>query len=593
MKMKEVTLDKQVGTDLENVQKIIRDSYIVLNPEDPKTKTTFYEAVLDKLSDKTRNTPEQIQYLEAYEMAVSVFRAAAYTLREQMDVLTLEHRLETQRIALEDLRAKRQGPVSERTLKADEKKYHALEELQSQITDAVFFSNRYALFFAGQVGLQLLNSEKKDVQNLFAFGPEHDDSQDTDFLAKTLAQYAIDGFLKISTDTAQRQQKPSEKELKDTLACVFSSWVNQFAWPTFKDIAQDRGVEDLVLKFDNYSIKGGEFSRKYNVVVVEGDIMPNIKKEDVLGGQGFADLLWDEFMKLACFDNERKKNPFDPASAVFTFGVPGGGKTFTAHAMINSFADFCRENNIPLWAFTHNVTDYASEYQNATSNALAAMGKKIKEFQGIVVMYSADVDTILGSRKGNMTQEQKNTMGVYFKLWDGTLVPKNGRFLSVLDANYVEDIDDATKSRVFDRILELKRFDKPEHFAELVKKSTTKGLGTTVMPDSEWLEIGKYLLSCPLNNREIGNIVKQFRDIGRIPKDVIVAGFEAKEQYRNDKLRAQITRPAVIGKFQEYIETRMDIERRSEEERKKKNSDKFLDYLTQEFDPTKAAALSK
>ena len=89
---KEINLDSQVESDLPNVRKIIARS-LVPSPEDETKSSSLYSAIIEEFSEGTRSTPAQISYLDAYEKASTVFRAASLELRKSMDVLTLEQRL--------------------------------------------------------------------------------------------------------------------------------------------------------------------------------------------------------------------------------------------------------------------------------------------------------------------------------------------------------------------------------------------------------------------------------------------------------------------------------------------------------------------
>ena len=329
-------------------------------------------------------------------------------------------------------------------------------------------------------------------------------------------------------------------------------------------------------------MKNGEFKTKHDLVIVDDKIM-KVTKEDVIGGQKFGDVLWRSMVKLAAYDHEKKQNPYDPPGVIFTFGQPGGGKTFNAHAYMQSFAELCRNKGISLWAFTHSTTDYASHFQNLTANQLANLAHEVNEFPGIVLMYVADADNVFQSRKDpRLTSEQQQTLGVYFKMFDGTMIPKNGKFLTILDANYIEGIDDATKSRVFDVILELERFDKPEQFAELARRSLLKGAGGIItLPDNEWNEIGKYMLDGPLSNREIGHVIKQLRSDFVVSEDMLGKTYEQHVQYRNDFLKG-ITKDAILEHFDKYINTRMEIERNSREQMLADGAERFLKYLNLE-----------
>ena len=46
--------------------------------------------------------------------------------------------------------------------------------LQAEISNIIFFSNRYALHFAGNVGLALLKSGQADEKSMLSFGYAND-----------------------------------------------------------------------------------------------------------------------------------------------------------------------------------------------------------------------------------------------------------------------------------------------------------------------------------------------------------------------------------------------------------------------------------
>ena len=542
----------------------------------------LYESVVEELSQGTRNTPGQIKYLEAFETALAVFRAASYELRKKMDVLTLEQRLGSQQQALEARHLANTLPYSSAEKDAD------TAELQKAITDAVFLSNRYALYFAGNIGLSLLDSSGATVTSNLTFG-QNDASQDRDELTRELSRLTTKKLIELAAEKSKRGQENDDATCKETLEATFTSWVNQFDWRTFEDIAKARGIAETTLRQGNYSLKAGEFKRKYDVVVIDDKFM-GIKKEDVIGGQELGDIIWDNLIKLSAYSHEMKRNPYNPAKVIFTYGAPGCGKTFTAHALIRSFGELCRTKGIPFWALTHSTTDYASHYQNKTANELSALAERIKDFPGAVAMYVADADNLFHSRKDpNITVEQQQTLGVYFKMFDGQLIPKNGKFMAIMDANYIEGIDDATKSRLFDEIVEMKRFSTPEQFAELSRRTLTKGLETHLLKDVEWLEIGKFLLNSPLSNREIDHVIGRLRRDFKVPEDMVGKLFEEHERYRNEKMSG-VTKDYILEKFEGYSKTRMEIDRASYEARRTEDYARFQMALEQHVRDTQGVA---
>lgn len=575
-KDKEISLDEQVSLELNQVKNIIKitDAGIAGKARARQAKT-FYNTIIEEVSDGTRNTATQIEYAQAFEKALAVFRTASLELRKNMDVLTLEQKLKSLEIEAQSSEI--------------DKKDSEIGTLKKEVTDAVFFSNRYALYFAGYVGLSLLDSSiAAEVKTLFTFGAKNDVSKNRDDLTSDLVRVATKDLATVLSDKKAKQEQISDEDVKYVLEATFTSWINQFNWQTFEETAKKHHMDTTKLRFNDYSLITGDFKKKYGSIIQVDDRFMKVTKEDVVGSEEFGKMLWSNLIKLGAYDLERKVNPYDPASVIFIFGEPGGGKTFTCHAYIRSFAELCRKKGLSLWAFTHSTTDYASHYQNKTSNELATLAEKINAYPGVVVMYIADADNIFQSRKDpRLTSEQQQTLAVYFKMFDGTLISKDGRFMTIMDANYIEGIDDATKSRLFDEILELKRFDKPEHFAELAKRSLTKGTDSLVVSDPEWVEIGQYLLKSPLSNREIGHVIKKLRrEFEEVPESMLGKPYEEHVQFRNEQLKS-LTKSRIVEGFENYITTRMEIERASYESLRKDDNMRFLQYLAEKDPNTK------
>src|SRR3989344_4820057 len=180
--MAERNLDAVVAEDLRAVRGIIAKSRAQVG----EAVVSLYRGVLGALADGTRNTPAQITMLDAYEQAVGVFRAAALGLRTDMDVLTMEQRLSVQRQAL----AAQPTLATPPTAEAAGAIRTEIDGLQRELTDTVFFSNRYALAFAGHVGLAVLGTDPVQTENRFTFGTNHDASTDRDTLTAKLAEQA-------------------------------------------------------------------------------------------------------------------------------------------------------------------------------------------------------------------------------------------------------------------------------------------------------------------------------------------------------------------------------------------------------------------
>jgi hypothetical protein len=76
-------------------------------------------------------------------------------------------------------------------------------------------------------------------------------------------------------------------------------------------------------------------------------------------------------------------------------------------------------------------------------------------------------------------------------------------------------------------------------------------------------------------------VLKKLRRGFEVPEDMIGKQFEQHEAYRNQQMQG-ITKEAVTQTLEKYIQTRMAIERASEEARRADSMERFLSYLTTE-----------
>ena len=153
-------------------------------------------------------------------------------------------------------------------------------------------------------------------------------------------------------------------------------------------------------------------------------------------------------------------------------------------------------------------------------------------------------------------------------MFDGSRISK-GKFMPIMDANFIDKMGDAIKSRITSaKLLYLKRFEKAEEFGAYAKGYMTKDGDELGIRENDWNEIGKYLLSTPLNNREIANILSDLKGSFETPEEILAKSYDEKVKFRQDYTRG-IVKDNIIERCSEFINTRMEIERKSREERKK------------------------
>jgi hypothetical protein len=517
--------------------------------------------------------------LDSFERALATFSAATLALRDAQNVPTLEE------IASLDL-------TPEAKLKT-----------QSQLSSATYLSNSAALAFAGYVGLHELSLKPVvDYKDEFSFGKSRD-SQDRVQLQKILVgelDKQLQAESKKPSATSMTATKtdamlvytnptsPNRAPLTTILSHLYTSWINQYTHDVAKNLLAtelaELDIPDFKLQYENLTFEDGKLQQKHTKITVDERIMP-VRVDQVIGNTEYVTELTQFVTQLLLYDPVTRKNPVTVPSVVFTYGDPGCGKTFTAHAIMRHAISLAEKYDKPLWAFTHSVTDYASEFQNKTAVELAKLAQAVTDFAGPVLMYGADIDVVAKARSSRMTSEEEKTLGVYFRFFDGSLIPKNGKFLSLLDANYVDDMDPAFKSRVIDKTVILKRYESAENFAEYVKRTLERKSKLITFSDTEFQSLGKLLLESHLNNRQITNQIDNFvASANCVTEDWLTWNPAQIQEAQSDMFRS-LTAKKLEERFIEFIASVQTMEEESRRKKLEENMASFAHSLSLEPDP--------
>lgn len=624
MTTKEIIIDNRVREEYQQSREIIKNPSEYLSKSSDSSKPdvveNLYHQVVRQLSDGMSNSPAQVEYLNTLATALTVFKVAAQESYKNMDIVTLENQHIAQEVSLQS-RIKNSIekikttlydslPTTKNTSGTDfnpfapansqssnqpslevlaekivkdsyvKKATQTLVKSNKKITDAINTSNSQALAFAGNVGLELLGVDPVDIRSRAYLGDLAVD-RDVDKLVAHLSSVIQNDLTKTTKNMSaklaqaqnladkknitayQAQQEIKDDYLKETLALVFTAWTKQYVPESHKSVLKERKVDDITTRYGTFSMKNGLFVRKNDLVIRDDRIM-NVRKSDIIGNAEFVNVLWNNGMALLGYNQKEKDNKFKPASTIFTYGDPGCGKTYTAHGVLQSLADVAQRVGLPLKIMSLNVSDFASTYQNATALRLEELAEEINRFNGPVIMYVGDADTIFQSRNaGNITQEQNQTTGVFLKMFDGQLIEKNGKFTTIMDANFIDGIDPATRSRLFDEIQELKRFDQPSHYVEYIKRKLV-GLDNFWVKDKDLMPLGKYILDNNVfSNRTIDHVLKGMQRGFVVTEDMLLLSQKEKSALTKKHMRSTITATTLRDSFENYAHTLKNIEKAS------------------------------
>jgi hypothetical protein len=300
------------------------------------------------------------------------------------------------------------------------------------------------------------------------------------------------------------------------------------------------------------------------------DLKP-IRVEDIVGNDEYVQAGLKLARDVAAFDLEAGTSPKRINPVLFGLGRPGCGKTITAHAIGNYFLEYCRERDIPARFKVIRRTDWASAYQNASANQLVKIFKEeVYGFDGVVGVYWPDIDTAFASRSsGDLRMEEKNNLGAVFGIFDGTLIPKDGKWFMICDANFMQ-MDEATRSRIAQNPFTVPGPTTAEDYVKLMRDILLRDVRRFVHPDDDrWVEAGQACVDNGLSGRNVESITNNIRahvQDFEYPDDYFKATLERRREII-DQLSKRVSVDEVIDRIQKFAEFQVDAEEKAARDR--------------------------
>jgi len=177
--------------------------------------------------------------------------------------------------------------------------------------------------------------------------------------------------------------------------------------------------------------------------------------------------------------------------------------------------------------------------------------------------------------------EEKQNLGAVFGIFDGTLLPKDGSWFLICDANTLH-MDDATVSRIAQNPMRVEGPTEPDQYVELMRDIQFEGLREFV-PDGEdaWQKIGERAAELDLTGRNIESTVRNVR--------AIIQDFEYPEEYfevgpeRRREIVRELSTPVdadtILREMNEWHEFQRDAEREAERERFQEEVNSIVEHL--------------
>ncbi|MBL8948959.1 MAG: AAA family ATPase [Myxococcales bacterium] len=319
------------------------------------------------------------------------------------------------------------------------------------------------------------------------------------------------------------------------------------------------------------------------------DLKP-VKLEDVVGNGDFMQAGLRLARDVAAFDLRRGRSPKQINPVLFALGRPGCGKTITAHAIGNYFLEYCKQRDIPARFRVIRRTDWASSYQNASANELVRIFKEeVYGFDGVCGVYWPDIDTAFASRdSGDLRSEEKNNLGAVFGIFDGTLIPKDGKWFMICDANFMQ-MDEATISRIAQNPFQVRGPTTPEDYVRLLRDVLLRAQVRFVdATDVQWLEIGKACVDADVSGRAVesiaGNVRALIQDF-EYPDEYFRADFEERA-----RIIERLSRRIAFDKLRDLIGDYVSFHKDAEEKAARDRFEQEVDSMVRQLNAGREAA---
>jgi hypothetical protein len=295
-----------------------------------------------------------------------------------------------------------------------------------------------------------------------------------------------------------------------------------------------------------------------------------VRVADIVGNEEYLKAGLRLARDVAAYDFRLGRNPKRLNPILFGLGRPGSGKTASAHAIGNEFLDHCAQRGVPARFLVIRRTDWASSYQNASAaNLVRLFREEVYGFEGVCGAYWADIDTAFASRDSNdLRAEEKQNLAAVFAVFDGTLLPKDGKWFLVCDANTLH-MDEATISRIAQNPFTVAGPTEPAHFTKLMRDVLLRDVRAFVPQDeAAWERIGAEAQRLGLSGRNVesvcGNVRSHVQDFD-YPDEYFAAGAEERERILAGLGRA-IDEAAILKLARDWAAFRRDAEEREERE---------------------------
>lgn len=303
-----------------------------------------------------------------------------------------------------------------------------------------------------------------------------------------------------------------------------------------------------------------------------GSLLRPVTAADIVGNRDYLNAGLRLARDVAGYDFEKQKNPKQINPILFGLGRPGCGKTLTAHAVGNGFLSYCRERGVSAKFVVIRKSDWASSYQNASAGNLIRIFKELHRFDGVTGVYWADIDTALASRdQTGLRSEEKANLSAAFNIFDGTLIPFDGKWFMICDANNLA-MDEALRTRIAQNPFHVLGPECPADYVRLLRDILLRDFCLYLhVSESEWAQLGELSFKGDISGRGMEGISRQIID--RIQDFTYPDKYYSADYEGRTKIIEQLSKTVETVAVREIIERYIAFEKDEEARRAKQRFD--------------------
>jgi hypothetical protein len=184
--------------------------------------------------------------------------------------------------------------------------------------------------------------------------------------------------------------------------------------------------------------------------------------------------------------------------------------------------------------------------------------------------------------------EEKNNLGAVFGIFDGTLIPKDGKWFMMCDANFMQ-MDEATTSRIAQNPFTVRGPTTVDDYVRLLRDVLLRDEQRFIeATEAQWRELGQACVDDDLSGRACESVAGNIRSIIQdfeYPEEYFSSAFEERR-----KIIERLSKRVPAKRVRELIGDYVRFHKEAEEKAAKDRFDRDVDEMVRQLNAGREAA---